>query len=59
VNLAFHEFGHIFFGLLGGMVGVWGGTVMQLGVPLGSFLYFHARRDTAGVFLVLSGLERT
>ena len=50
VNLVFHEFGHIFFGLFGGMIGIWGGTLMQLGVPLGILGYFFMKREAAGVF---------
>jgi len=34
VNLAFHEAGHVFFGLLGQTLGVLGGTLLQLAVPL-------------------------
>lgn len=29
VNLPFHEFGHILFGLFGDTLGVWGGTITR------------------------------
>jgi len=34
VNLAFHEAGHIFFGFLGMTLHIFGGTLLQLLVPL-------------------------
>jgi hypothetical protein len=48
VNLPFHEAGHVFFGFLGRFLGVLGGSLMQLLVPLivgGAFLY---RRNPFG-----------
>ena len=51
VNLPFHEFGHIFFSIFGGMIGVWGGTVMQLIIPFGILIYFLVQREPAGVFI--------
>lgn len=53
VNLPFHEFGHIFFGMFGETAGVWGGTLMQLCIPLGILVYFFAKGETAGVFFCL------
>lgn len=50
VNLPFHEFGHLFFGVLGETAGVWGGTLMQLIIPAGILLYFLVRKETGGVF---------
>lgn len=50
-NLPFHEFGHIFFSIFGGMIGVWGGAVMQLIIPFVILIYFLVQRETAGVFL--------
>ena len=49
VNLPFHEFGHLFFGILGESIGVWGGTIMQLLIPFGIFLSFYLKRETSGV----------
>jgi hypothetical protein len=49
INLPFHEFGHLFFGIFGETVGIWGGTIMQLLIPLGLFINFFLRKDTAGV----------
>ena len=34
VNLAIHEFGHPFFGVFGESMGLWGGTLAQLLLPL-------------------------
>jgi len=34
VNLPFHEAGHVIFGLLGETLGLWGGTLGQLAIPL-------------------------
>ena len=50
VNLPFHEFGHLFFSIFGEMIGIWGGTLMQLIIPFGILVYFFIRRETAGVF---------
>ncbi len=50
VNLPFHEFGHLFFGVFGGMIGIWGGTLMQLIIPLVILISFLFRKETAGVF---------
>jgi len=49
VNLPFHEFGHIFFGFFGDTLGVWGGTLMQLIIPLIVFVSFARRGDTLGM----------
>jgi hypothetical protein len=49
VNLPFHEFGHLFFGILGENIGIWGGTIMQLVIPFGILLSFWFRKETLGV----------
>ena len=49
-NLPFHEFGHLFFGMFGDTIGIWGGTLMQLAIPFGILLYFFMKKETAGVF---------
>ena len=49
VNLPFHEFGHLFFGIFGETIGVWGGTIMQLLIPFGIFISFFIRKETSGV----------
>jgi len=51
VNLAFHEAGHLLFGPLGPTLGVLGGTLGQLLVPLACGLDFlrRARRFEAAV----------
>ncbi len=50
VNLPFHEFGHLFFSIFGEMIGIWGGTLMQLIIPFSILVYFFIRKETAGVF---------
>ncbi len=49
VNLPFHEFGHLFFGIFGETAGIWGGTIMQLTIPLGILAYFLLKKETLGV----------
>ena len=48
VNLPFHEFGHLFFGPFGDTLGVWGGTIMQLLIPLGILISFCLKKETLG-----------
>lgn len=40
-NLLFHEAGHLIFGVLGEVAGFWGGTWMQLLIPLGIAVAFY------------------
>jgi hypothetical protein len=49
VNLVVHEAGHPLFGLFGYVIGILGGTLMELLVPLGIAIYFWWHRHTAGV----------
>ena len=51
VNLTFHEFGHLFFGIFGETIGIWGGTIMQLVIPLGIFVNFLLRKEIGGTAL--------
>lgn len=48
VNLPFHEFGHILFGVFGDTLGVWGGTISQLLIPFIILLSFCLRKETLG-----------
>ncbi len=48
VNLAFHEAGHPLLGLLGERIGLYGGTLLQLLVPVVVALSFALRRDALG-----------
>lgn len=45
VNLLFHEAGHVFFAFLGEYPGIWGGTLMQLIIPLSLAGIFMRRGD--------------
>jgi hypothetical protein len=53
-NLAFHEAGHIFFGLLGTTLGLYGGTLGQLVFPIVAGVKFWQQRLAVG--LALSGV---
>jgi len=48
VNLIVHESGHLLFGWFGSTLGLWGGTLMELLVPLLLVLYFGLTRQTSG-----------
>jgi hypothetical protein len=50
-NLAFHEAGHVFFGLLGRTLGLYGGTLGQLVFPIVAIGSFWRRRHAIGVAL--------
>jgi len=49
VNLVFHEFGHPAFSLFGETLGILGGTLGQLLIPLIVTVAFWRKRDTLGV----------
>jgi hypothetical protein len=44
-NLVFHEAGHVIFGILGGTLGLYGGTLGQLAIPLIVGATFWKQRD--------------
>jgi hypothetical protein len=50
-NLAFHEAGHLFFGVLGSTLGLYGGTLGQLVFPIVAMVSFWQRRQAVGVAL--------
>jgi hypothetical protein len=58
VSLPFHEFGHLFFGMFGETIGVWGGTLMQLAIPFGILGYFSCRGRLQVSFSARSGPAR-
>ena len=49
VNLIIHEAGHLVFGWFGAALGLWGGTLLELLVPLALAAYFTIHRQTTGV----------
>jgi hypothetical protein len=57
VNLVIHESGHLFFGWFGEFIGVIGGTVGQLFVPVAFTVYFFIQREffSSAVSLFWSG----
>jgi hypothetical protein len=50
-NLAFHEAGHLFFGVLGSTLGLYGGTLGQLVFPIVAAARFWRQRQAVGVTL--------
>lgn len=48
VNLVFHEFGHPAFGIFGETIGILGGTLGQLLIPLIVTVAFWRQRDAVG-----------
>lgn len=49
INLPIHEFGHLFFGLFGERIGIWGGTIFQLIMPFCFLVYFLSKKEISGV----------
>jgi len=47
-NLALHESGHLYFGVLGGTLGLYGGTLGQLVFPIVAGVSFWRRRHAIG-----------
>jgi hypothetical protein len=53
VNLVVHEGGHLLFGWLGPVPGLWGGTLLQWLVPLLLATYFFVQRQTTAFVFCL------
>ncbi|MBF8304838.1 MAG: hypothetical protein HW398_26 [Acidobacteria bacterium] len=49
VNLIVHEAGHLLFGWLGSTLGLWGGTLLEIAVPLALAVHFALHRQATGV----------
>jgi hypothetical protein len=50
-NLLFHEAGHVIFGFTGEFIMMFGGTLMQMLVPISIIIYFFRKQDRfASVF---------
>lgn len=47
-NFVVHEAGHLLFSYFGFMPGIWGGTVLQMAVPLLLAATFYTRREPYG-----------
>jgi len=52
-DLAFHEAGHVIFGVFGEYVGMWGGTLMQLLFPLVIAISFFKHGDKFSAYVIL------
>ena len=48
VNLIVHEAGHLLFGWFGATLGLWGGTLLELLVPLALAAHFTLQRHSSG-----------
>jgi hypothetical protein len=55
-NLAFHEAGHVVFGILGSTMGLYGGTLGQLVFPLAGSIAFGVRRQPIGLAVCVAWL---
>lgn len=53
VNLLFHEAGHLLTFFLGETISIFGGTLFQLGIPLGIMVYFLLKRSYFSAFFSL------
>lgn len=53
VDLVFHEAGHVIFGIFGEFIGVLGGTLMQVLVPVSITVYFYLHRQVYSATVVL------
>jgi hypothetical protein len=53
-DLALHEGGHVFFGIFGEYIGMWGGTLMQLAMPLAIAIHFFTRGEDFSARVVLT-----
>lgn len=52
-NLAFHEAGHVLYGVLGHRLAVYGGTLGQLTFPLLAVWIFHRQRHSASLAMAM------
>lgn len=52
-DLALHEGGHVIFGIFGEYPGMWGGTLMQLLIPLLIAVHFFRRGDDFSARVIL------
>src|SRR5690606_29495870 len=59
VALAIHEAGHLIFSPFGELVGVAGGTLLQLLIPLAFVLHFYHRDDAYAASVLLLWLAQS
>ena len=52
-DLLFHEGGHVLFGVFGEYIGMWGGTLMQLLIPLMLAVHFFKKGDDFSARVIL------
>lgn len=57
-NLAFHEAGHVFFGILGSTIGLYGGTLGQLVFPVVVTVYFLRKGEPISAAFALVWLSQ-
>ncbi len=56
-NFVMHEAGHMLFGHFGQVIGIWGGTVFQLIVPISILIYFYLKKDFFACTFALAWLS--
>jgi hypothetical protein len=56
LNLAIHEIGHVLFGFVGEFIGIMGGTILQIAVPIISAWMFYRQRDFFAIAIALCWL---
>lgn len=56
LNLAIHEIGHVLFGFAGDFIGIAGGTILQLAVPVLAAWLFYRQRDFFAIGIALCWL---
>jgi len=58
VNLIFHEAGHIVFGFFGSLTAAFGGTLMQILIPIIFCFYFYKNNEKFSASLLLFWLSQ-
>lgn len=53
VNLMFHEAGHFIFMFFGEFISFLGGTILQISIPIGIFVYFFLKQQYFSSLFVL------
>jgi hypothetical protein len=57
LNLGIHELGHLVFGFMGQFLGVAGGTLLQLAIPVFAVYNFYRQRDFFAIALSFGWLS--
>ena len=57
LNLGIHELGHVIFGFMGQFIGIAGGTILQLFVPIFAVWNFYRQNDFFSIALSFAWLS--